>query len=248
MDHATYLKNFSRIVRWTLPKAEAEAALADYREILDQYSQEHASDLVERLGTPEQAAELLMDRCAYHRWLTAFFVMLLCLLLPEWWLTKTAFFNTPLISLTAVVYVLFVLGAVAALVWFRFPASREKTPQPKGLLPTAVSLLVLFAAILAYTLCKIDQLERAEVLPRTQERYQPYWGNFALPVVVVAYFLVDVTILPPRQVWLRLISDSAIIFFHATVYFVVLMLLLPWLRRHISARTCGFLWLGPNFL
>lgn len=38
------------------------------------------------------------------------------------------------------------------------------------------------------------------------------------------------------------------IFLHLCVYYVILGLLLPLFRRHISARACAMLWLIPNYL
>ena len=63
-----YLKKFSRAVRWRLPPTEAEEAIADYRELIFQPERDEKM-LVEELGEPIHAANLLTDGTAYRRWL-----------------------------------------------------------------------------------------------------------------------------------------------------------------------------------
>ena len=38
------------------------------------------------------------------------------------------------------------------------------------------------------------------------------------------------------------------IFLHICLYYIVLIIALPFLRNHISARACAMLWLLPNYL
>ncbi len=142
MDQKAYLKKFSHIVRWSLPKQDAEDAIADYAEILSQYPEADNSSLIENLGEPTQAAKMLIAPHAYHRWLAAFGVMLFCLLLPEWWLLKATFSRFPIVPLS----ILFLLGIATVFVWFTLWRSGEKTPLPKGLLP---ALMGVFAALAA---------------------------------------------------------------------------------------------------
>lgn len=143
MDHNRYRKTFSRAVRWRLPNAEAEDVLADYEGIFSQYPGEIP---VQELGQPLQAARLLSEPHAYHRWLAAFGLMAACLLLPWLLLLRAAFRHDPSLPM----YLLFLLGAGTALIWFRpRHGARRSSPLPKGLRPVLLGLLAVVAAAAA---------------------------------------------------------------------------------------------------
>ncbi len=144
MNQKTYFKKFSRIVRWTLPKAEADETLSDYEEILSRYSGEKESALVADLGDPLRAAKQLVEPRTYHRWLWAFGGMLFCLLIPELWLIKAAFSSPPFLPL----FLLLLLGAGIAFFTFLPRHKEEKAPLPKGLFPALGVVLLAFAAVL----------------------------------------------------------------------------------------------------
>lgn len=38
------------------------------------------------------------------------------------------------------------------------------------------------------------------------------------------------------------------IFLHMSIYYIILILMLPYIRKHISARSCALLWIVPNYL
>ena len=61
MDKQTYLKKFSRIVRWKLPKSEADAVLADYNEMFSEYSGGNKEIPIQEFGKPAQAAQFLFE-------------------------------------------------------------------------------------------------------------------------------------------------------------------------------------------
>ena len=79
-----YLKKFSRAVRRRLPPTEAEEAIADYRELIFRPERDEKM-LVEELGEPIHAANLLTDGTAYRRWLKVFAVLSFGLLLLAKW-------------------------------------------------------------------------------------------------------------------------------------------------------------------
>ena len=72
MIQSSYRKRFSRLVRWRLPRAEAEGVLADYEEIFAHHRGEDDAALTRSLGEPRQAVGLLTQPGAYRRWLAAF--------------------------------------------------------------------------------------------------------------------------------------------------------------------------------
>lgn len=140
MDKDIYLKKLSFIVRWRLPKAEADEVLADYAEILSQRPTEDFNHLVKEMGKPIQAARLLTEPKAYRRWLVAFTLMTTCILLPEamlLWARRGGW------SSEEAVVVLLLSGIIAALLWFRPIRGEKKKPLPQKLLPALAVLLMV---------------------------------------------------------------------------------------------------------
>lgn len=143
MDKQTYLKQFSRTVRWRLPKSEADEVLADYDEMLSQFCGEHKDMPIQELGAPTQAAKLLSEPKTYYRWLAVFGVMVFCLLLSEFLLLRANFSHYP----SGLIYTLFILGSAVSLIWFRPRRGEDrKSPVPKGLLPMLLGLLIVVVA------------------------------------------------------------------------------------------------------
>ena len=143
MNKKTYMKKFSRIVRWRLPPKEADEVLSDYEGILLHYS-ENDNTLIQELGHPSQTAQMLTEPKAYHRWLAVFGVMTLCLLLLEIILLRAQFY---LKFWECILPCFLVCGAIVPLAWFRTCRCAERLPMPKGLLPIIGALLLaLFLA------------------------------------------------------------------------------------------------------
>lgn len=85
--------------------------------------------------------------------------------------------------------------------------------------------------------------------PSTDQKYLPYFSSFTLPIIILLFpiillFLGDT----PREVINQLLSACFNIFLHIACYYVLLLLLLPLLRRFISSRACAVLWILPNYL
>lgn len=148
MDKHTYLKKFSRAVRWRLPEREAKEVLADYEEILAEKPDELDDAALRSLGEPLTAAAALMNRSVYRRWLVAFVAMALCVLMSWGLLFRGGFYHDPDIF----VGVAFLLGVGLALFHFRFRRGRERQKCPKELWLWLGTLLAL-SAISALVLC-----------------------------------------------------------------------------------------------
>lgn len=85
--------------------------------------------------------------------------------------------------------------------------------------------------------------------PSTDQKYLPYFSSFTLPIIILLFpiillFLGDT----PREVMNQLLSACFNIFLHIACYYVLLLLLLPLLRKFISSRACAVLWILPNYL
>lgn len=81
-----------------------------------------------------------------------------------------------------------------------------------------------------------------------QQRYLPYLPPMLLP----AYFLLLAMVALPFfgfMETLRLtLSMCFDIFLHISVYYLILLVLMPYLRKWISSRACAMLWIIPNYL
>ena len=55
MNKKTYMKKFSRVVRWRLQKSEADEVLNDYEEMLLNHAEYDNDSLIQELGEPLQA-------------------------------------------------------------------------------------------------------------------------------------------------------------------------------------------------
>ena len=79
-------------------------------------------------------------------------------------------------------------------------------------------------------------------------RYQPYINAALLPAFLLTMGITGLIILGAQYTAKLLLSLCFHIFLHICLYYLLLMPLLPFLRRHFSARACATLWLLPNFL
>ena len=144
-----YLKKFSRAVRWRLPPGESEEAIADYRELIFQEGRDEAK-LVEELGDPVQAANLLTDVNTYRRWLKVFAMLTFGLfLLAKWSWTGWA---TRIMGWDAWWYPMWVMavGLPLSLYWFRRHGQKNGTLS-KWLVLALAAVLVFGVGTMAWT-------------------------------------------------------------------------------------------------
>ena len=81
-----------------------------------------------------------------------------------------------------------------------------------------------------------------------RQKYLPYMAVFLLPFFVVMLAVLTLFSEGARPAAEITISVCFGIFLHISVYYAVLIPLLPFLRRRISAGACAMLWLIPNYL
>lgn len=109
--------------------------------------------------------------------------------------------------------------------------------------------LPVMAGSIAYQVYCADERDRITVLDNKQPRYQPfYWLTKLLPFIMAFYVVRELLWPSSRCPLQKSVFSCAVVFLSATLYDSVLLLLLPWLRRRINARTCGILWTMPGFL
>ncbi len=112
------------------------------------------------------------------------------------------------------------------------------------LIKLAFSLLI--GGLLSWTMVSKLGIETAE--GRIGQRYAPYMSAVMLPSVLLFLFLIDPFIHGVKATVQTALSVAFSMFLHMSVYYLILALLMPILRRYISSRACAVLWLVPNFL
>lgn len=111
-----------------------------------------------------------------------------------------------------------------------------------------ITISVVFPSVLVYDIYKISKREAgADPVSVERPRYRPYLSSYLLPL----YILLAALLL----VWSKddyVIQDAVFrmlgMFLHISIYDVVLLAILPQLRKRISARVCALLWILPNYL
>ena len=98
-----------------------------------------------------------------------------------------------------------------------------------------------FGTVFALLVHARSEAEDRPEYTRKGQKYMPYVQGFILPFYMVLIAAFGIT----RQ---TVLSVCFSIFLQISIYYAVLIPLLPFLRRRISARACAMLWLIPNYL
>lgn len=104
----------------------------------------------------------------------------------------------------------------------------------------------LLAGIIAFAVyTKNDEKEPVFGKPK---RYAPIVPPFLLPTFLIALFIAGLFVIGRERTVSLLLDCLFPVGLHIGVYCAVLLLLLPLLRKWISAGACALLWLMPNYL
>lgn len=138
----TWLDRLSATARWRLGAKEAEEVISDYREMMGDHER-HEDALTQDVGAPQVAVKLLTEPRDYHIWLAVFIALAACigllgtspLPLGPYMVFRWCFDWFKLGRVTAL------LGAVGAIVWFRWKGYKAAK------LPRAVPILLAVLAV-----------------------------------------------------------------------------------------------------
>ena len=87
-----------------------------------------------------------------------------------------------------------------------------------------------------------------EVSENERQKYLPYIPGTLLPGFLIAITILATYFYGFSGAAKMTLSACFTIFLHISLYYLVLLLILPFLRKVISARACAMLWLVPNYL
>lgn len=81
-----------------------------------------------------------------------------------------------------------------------------------------------------------------------QPKYKPFIQGYMLPVYILILFAFVSLSRGGRSTVQWMISIFLGVFISISIYYVLLMVALPFMRKYINARTCAMMWLLPNYL
>lgn len=105
---------------------------------------------------------------------------------------------------------------------------------------------LLFGGIAAFGLEYRSDPGYSEEHP--ERRYNPIFLPFLLPLFFVMLFATALFLEPRFLTGQNLVSILVPVFIQLCIYYAVLLLCLPLLRKHMAAKSIAALWLVPNYL
>lgn len=110
-------------------------------------------------------------------------------------------------------------------------------------------LTAIFSLVFAWgVFSRYDQEIGSESTEVGGQKYLPMIHGALLPSFILALFVLGLKFYGATLTLKMALTMCFGIFLHICIYYVVLIMALPFLRNYISARACAMLWLIPNYL
>ena len=90
--------------------------------------------------------------------------------------------------------------------------------------------------------------DRAKEETREGPRFLPIISSYYLPTMMLLYPILGVIVGGAQMAVQLTLGVLLRVFLELSVYYVLLMAVMPWLRKRVSARVCAMLWLLPDWL
>ena len=110
---------------------------------------------------------------------------------------------------------------------------------------------VLCGGVLAWVVWDRSERELADRAGREEHerpRFLPFGGYYYLPMMMLLYPILGVIVGGAQMAVQLTLGLLMRVFLELGVYYVLLMAVMPWLRRWVSARVCAMLWLLPDWI
>ena len=105
-----------------------------------------------------------------------------------------------------------------------------------------------FSAAMGYAVFSKTERETTPGPADGKPRYTPFLPAVILPGFLVTLSLLETVLNGAERSFQAMLSVCFGIFLHISVYYLLLLLVMPLIRKQINARTCAVLWLLPNYL
>lgn len=107
----------------------------------------------------------------------------------------------------------------------------------------------IIGATFAYSIYDKQALEEAPADDTDRRRrYVPYVPAFIYPLFLAVLFVLSAREYGVGSTVHHLLAMCFDVFLHTSLYYLLLLLAAPLLRKYISARVCAALWMLPNYL
>ncbi len=113
----------------------------------------------------------------------------------------------------------------------------------RGLFSGLMSLAFVWAVF-----SKHDNEVGSDIQNSDRQKYLPYIPGSLLPLFLLALTILGLCSYGVTDTARMILSTCISMFFHISLFYLVLILVLPVLRKNISARACATIWLLPNYL
>lgn len=110
---------------------------------------------------------------------------------------------------------------------------------------------VLCGGVLAWVVWDRSERELADRAGREEHerpRFLPFGGYYYLPMMMLLYPILGLIVGGAQMAVQLTLCALMRVFLELGVYYVLLMAVMPWLRRWVSARVCAMLWLLPDWI
>lgn len=119
----------------------------------------------------------------------------------------------------------------------------------------AMALRLLFGVLcggvhtwLVWDRSERELADRAGREEHERPRFLPFGGYYYLPMMMLLYPILGVIVGGAQMAVQLTLCALMRVFLELGVYYVLLMAVMPWLRRWVSARVCAMLWLLPDWI
>ena len=103
-------------------------------------------------------------------------------------------------------------------------------------------------ALMMMVFSRYDTEVGSESTGGDRQKYLPYIPESILPIYLLTLIALAIFLFGVVGAAKLTLDMCYGIFLHISIYYIVLILLLPFFRKHISARACAMLWVIPEKL
>ena len=113
----------------------------------------------------------------------------------------------------------------------------------RGIVSLILSLIFVYGIFLRY-----DDDTKSESTGDKQQKYLPFIAGNLLPACIISVAIFGLFIKGSQEIAKLVVSVCFNVFLQISFYYIILIVIIPFFRKRISARTCAVLWTIPNCL
>ena len=118
----------------------------------------------------------------------------------------------------------------------------------RNILIKGITMIILSLIFVWGIFSRYHEESGVEKSASNQQKYLPFIVGNLLPACILAVTVFGLFTYGVQETIKLIVSVCFGVFLHTSLYYIVLIVTIPLLRKHISARTCAVLWMIPNYL